>query len=304
MLMQRGLKEYVALRRVTGFNFRDGEGRLRSFVRFAKARGEPRVRGETVIAWASQAKRQATCHRRLRMVTRFAEFLRAEDPRHELPPQNVFCPRAVRPAAHIFSRDDISRIVACAAQLGPKRSFRALAYGTLFGLLAVTGLRSTEARSLRLQDVTADGLVVRETKFRKSRIVPLHETTKAALHRYISARRRVAAESDYLFLSQHRRKLGRRIVLDTFREVCARAGIGLTANGTRPRVHDLRHTFAVHALEMCPHGRDRVEKHMIALTTYLGHARIESTYWYLESTPRLLKDIAAACEAIAPGSAG
>jgi integrase len=88
-----------------------------------------------------------------------------------------------------------------------------------------------------------------------------------------------------------------------FRQVTEMAGIKKDAFGKRPRVHDLRHTFAVRSLERCPVGRDRVERHIVALTTYLGHTRIESTYWYLEATPRLMRDIVSACEAVLDGGA-
>jgi integrase len=303
MMLQQKVEEYIALRRATGFKFRDADILLHNFVKFAAARGDRVVRSKTAIAWASLTKKQQRRAARLRIVTRLSEYLRAEDTRHELPPQNVFYAGArVRPSPHIFSEEDISRIVAQAAQLGPKGSLRPLTYSTLFGLLAVSGLRVSEATNLRFTDITRDGLLIRETKFRKSRLVPLHETTMAALERYVRARRRVAAETDHVFVSRHRRKLHNNTVLLTFRQVCERADVARTVTGAHTRVHDLRHTFAVHALERCPVGRDRVEKHMIALMTYLGHARVESTYWYLERTPRLLMDIATACEAIVPGA--
>lgn len=295
------VERYLALRRAIGFKLVDPERVLRSFARCASDRGENHVRAETAKAWAAESRSQLERHRRLKVVARFAEFLHAEDPAHEIPPKDLFHTRQVRPTPHIFSEADIVKIVACAAKLGPAGSLRPLAYSTLFGLMAVAGLRKNEAIELRISDFTGDGLRIRETKFRKSRLVPLHESTNAQIERYLEARRRVAGQTDHLFVSLRRKKFGRHAVLMTFREVCKRAGIGGTIVGKRPRLQDLRHTFAVRALERCPTGRDQVNRHMLALTTYMGHACVESTYWYLERSPQLLSDIAGAVETFVTG---
>jgi integrase/recombinase XerD len=274
---------------------------LRSFVAFAVKRKDRYICAATAVAWSAQAAAQMRRHKRLRLVTRFAEYLRAEDPRHEIPPQDVFHPHAHRPSPHIFSDEDIKHIVGGAAQLGSPGSLQGKMYSTLFGLIATTGLRFSEAACLRLSDLTPDGLIIRQTKFRKNRLVPLHPTTWAALERYLVGRRRVSTD-DFVFITQRHTRPSHGAALSAFRAVCDRAGIGRSQSGARPRIHDLRHTFAVRALERSPVGRDRVERHIVALTTYLGHARIESTYWYLERTPRLLKDIAEACEAVVAGT--
>lgn len=295
-MLKHNVERYVALRRATGFKFKDPEAMLRSFVSFAEERGEEVIRAETVVAWASRAGSSHRSHVLLRIATRFAQFLRAEDPRHEIPPQDVFRSKAVRPSPHIYSEEDIARIVTYAAKLGPVGSLRPLTCSTMFGLMAVAGLRCKEVIELRIGDFTDDGLVIRATKFNKSRFVPLHKTTVEQVERYLAQRRKVAGHTDHLFISLRRKKLAHHTLLMTFRDVCARAGIGPTTAGMRPRLHDLRHTFAVRALERCPAGRDAVNRHMLALTTYMGHARVESTYWYLERTPQLLGDIADACE--------
>jgi integrase/recombinase XerD len=297
-MLRRLLSEYLALRRATGFSYQASETQLRSFVAFAEARGERRIRGATALAWAAKTKKQPQKYRRLRVVSRFAEFLRAQDPKHELPPAAAFQARAARPTPRVFTEQEVARIVACAAGLGRPGSLEGKTYSTMYGLLATTGLRASEVIGLRLSDVTEEGLFIHQSKFRKSRFIPLHPTTHAALREYLAARRFVATDSDAFFISRQRKKLSRHTLLMTFRRVAEQAGVRRDAAGKWPRVHDLRHTFAVRALEQAPLGRDRVERHMVALTTYLGHARIESTYWYLENTPRLLKDIAAACEAV------
>ncbi|HJW74247.1 MAG TPA: tyrosine-type recombinase/integrase [Thermoleophilia bacterium] len=300
MLTER-VEQYVALRRATGFKFLDSERLLRGFARCAAERGEEHIRAATAVAWATEARSQSERHRRLRLVTRLAQFIRVEDPHHEIPPQDVFYARAVRPAPHIYSEQDVAKIVGYAAKLGPPGSLRPLTYSTMFGLMAVAGLRRGEALELRISDFTGDGLLIRATKFRKSRFTPLHETTITQLEHYLEARRRVAGQTDHLFVSLHRRQFSPHTVLRTFHEVCEQAGIGRTVAGTRPRLQDLRHTFAVRALERCPAGRDQVNRHMLALTTYMGHACVESTYWYLERTPQLLRDIANACDTLVAG---
>ena len=170
-------------------------------------------------------------------------------------------------------------------------------YSTLLGLLAVTGLRISEALALRFKDVTPDGLVIRETKFRKSRLVPLHATATSALQGYLAKRCALALDDDHVFVSGRRRPLSYFTVVDTFHQLLEAAGIPADPDRPRPRLMDLRHTFASRALETCPDGRDHIGRHMLALTTYMGHARVKSTYWYLSSTPQLLGNIAQACEA-------
>jgi len=126
------------------------------------------------------------------MVIRFARFMHTEDPRHEIPPEGLFCGRRQRPRPYIFSDEEIQRLLMQARRLGPAGTLRPHTYTTLFGLLAVTGMRVAEARALHLDDITTDGLVVREAKFHKRRLLPLHASTEQALRRYLDRRLRVA----------------------------------------------------------------------------------------------------------------
>jgi integrase len=295
------VNRYLVLRRATGFKLVDPERVLCSFARFATDRGEEHVRSESVIAWAGESSSQLERHRRLGSVVRFAMFLHAEDPTHEIPPRDHFHARQVRRAPHILSEEEIARLIIAAAELPPDGSLRPLTFSTMFGLMAVTGLRRKEAIELRISDFTEDGLQIRETKFRKSRFVPLHSSSVVQVQRYLEARRSVLAETDHLFVSLRRRKFAGHTVLTTFHKACEQAGVGRTITGRLPRLQDLRHSFAVGALKRCLVSRDQVNRHMLALTTYLGHTRVESTYWYLESTPELLLDISSACERFVDG---
>jgi integrase len=158
-------------------------------------------------------------------------------------------------------------------------------------------MRISEARSLHLKDLTADGLIIRQAKFRKSRLLPLHETTRAALERYLDHRQHVAGTDPHLFVTRRHGKLSYTVVKQRFYQVLNAAGIPREPGRRRPRLIDLRHTFAVRSLEQSPETRDHSGRHTLALTTYMGHTTVSSTYWYLERTPQLMVDIAQTCEA-------
>jgi integrase/recombinase XerD len=300
MLMSH-VDHYLAIRRAAGFALEPIEGYLRSFARFATHRGETRVVATTAIDWAKLAKAEPQRHYRLQTVIRFARFMAAEDPRHQIPPAGIFRGHRPRPIPYIFSETEIAHVLLAARQLGPSGSLRPHTYSTFFGLLAATGMRVAEARALHLQDVTVDGLLIRQTKFHKSRLLPVHETTREALAQYLFHRRRVAGLDPHLFVTRRQGQLSRTVVTQTFHHVLKAAGIPRESGRPRPRLMDLRHTFAVRALERSPETRDQIGRHTLALTTYMGHTCVASTYWYLERTPQLMVDIAATCEAFIYG---
>src|SRR5215472_11791946 len=190
---------YLALRRAMGFRMKVQEYLLHNFASFAADRAETHIRARTAIEWAAQAPSEGQRANRLGMLRVFARFARAEDAGHEVPPERVFSARRVRYRPFIFTPDQLHELLVRASELPPAGSIRPWTFTTLFSLLAVTGLRISEALNLRLQDVTEDGLVIRETKFHKSRLVPLHATTTAGLQRYLN--RRGSAKDDYVFVS-------------------------------------------------------------------------------------------------------
>jgi integrase len=187
-----------------------------------------------------------------------------------------------------------------AAQSG-YRTLRRQTYSTFFALLACTGLRVSEAIGLRYDDITPDGLVIHATKFRKSRLVPLHETAHAGLERYLKQRRPYAPFDDHVFISLRRKPLLIRDVECAFQTVAEKMNLPRGRGRRRPTPHSLRHAFAVRALQNCPDGRDRITQHMLMLSTYLGHSKAELTYWYLEAVPDLMRSIAERCEAYVMG---
>jgi integrase len=272
---------------------------LRSFARYASERGESYVRTATVIDWASQVSSLAQRDERLRAVIRFADHLHVEDQRHQVPPRDVFGYRkSRRRVPFIYSKKQISSLIHAASGLGPLGTLRPHMYSTLFALLAATGLRIAEALNLCMGDVTPGGLLIRKTKFQKTRLVPLHDSAAAGLERYLVRRKREASSTDHIFISLRGRRMSRQAIQPTFRQLLKKIGLDSHSGGHRPRIHDIRHTFAVRALEACPEGRDKVSQHMLALSTYMGHTNVSSTYWYLEATPHLMQDISRAAESL------
>jgi len=293
--MLNAVETYLALRRSTGFAMSNAEYLLKSFVAFAAERGQTHVQTQTAIDWAAFGPSVAQRDARLRAVCRFVRHVRVEDVGHELPPANHFGARKQRRTPHIYTPDEIGRLVEAALRLRPMGGLRPHTYATLIALLLATGLRISEALKLTIGDMTSDGLLIRETKFRKTRLVPLHDTAVAGLQRYL-ARRGPGSDSEPVFIDKRGRPLRYIAVKETFDGLVGKAGIR-SRSGRRPRLHDLRHTFAVRALEGSPTGPGRCGAHMAALATYMGHVNIYSTYWYLEATADLLRDVAVAGEA-------
>lgn len=300
-MLRPAIDAYLAIRRAAGFQLRVTEALLHHYARFAAARGETSVRAPTAVEWAALAPSPAQRGRRLETVTIFARHVHAEDARHEIPPMGVFSTRRIPYRPFIFTPAQIHQLLEHAARLPPAGSLRPRTYSTLFSLLAVTGLRISEALALRLEDLTPDGLLIRTTKFRKSRLVPLHPSAQRGLERYLECRRHLAGNDDHVFISLRRRALDYHTVVATFLALVREMGLHPGPGQRGPRLHDLRHTFAVRALEACPSGYDQVSQHLLALSTYLGHAKLASTFVYLHTTPQLLADIAEQGERFSQG---
>jgi integrase len=223
-----------------------------------------------------------------------------EDLRHELRPANHFGYRKTRRVPHIYSRDEINGLVLAATRLPSSDLLLPRTYAALISLLAATGLRISEALHLLVTDITPNGLLIRRTKFQKTRLVPLHATAVAGLGHYLIHRQEAKRGGDHVFVSDEGQPLVYWKVHGVFRALLKSAGIK-PPGGRWPRIHELRHTLAVRALESSPTGRQRIGQHMLALATYLGHVNINATYWYLETTPELLLDIAVVAENFVQG---
>ncbi len=289
---------FVAIKRSLGYRFTQNERMLRSFARFAEARNETRICSGTALEWASASKAASAQVqvKKLRVLHDLALWLHAEDDRHEVPPRDALGRSTRRrPKPYLISVPDIGKLLTAALSVGPAETIAPLTWHYLFGLIAATGLRTGEALALTLDDITPDGLVIRDTKFGKTRMVALHPTTWEALELYLEARLKETTPDRRLFVIATGRSPGTRHVSGVFRKLAEQAGLRRPGGARGPTLHSLRHSFAVRSLEMLPPGAG-AGRHMLALATYLGHVHVTSTYWYLEATPVLLRGIAEAVE--------
>jgi integrase/recombinase XerD len=297
MLMQ-DVQSYLAVRRAVGFKLVSEGQRLESFARFSGATGRHLICNETVLEWAALARSRPERARRLGDVIRFSRYIRAEDERHQLPPRAFGSEQRPRPVPYIYSSAEVQHILGEASRLPGADSFQRDTYTTLFALLACTGLRISEALRLRLADVSADGLLIHCSKFRKSRLVPLHRSAQVKLKSYLKRRCAHTPYGDHVFISPRNGPIRLRAVEETFNFIVKKLGLPRGPSLPRPLIHSLRHTFAVRALENCTDDRDHITKHMLALSTYLGHSKVAHTYWYLEATPLLMRNIALRTESL------
>lgn len=303
-MLTQAVESYLAVRRAFGFQLRVAGKLLHSFARFAEVRGEQIIQARTAIEWAGLGSSPPQRALRLSLVIRFAYYLHAEDQQHEIPPQGIFGNQTrSRPVPYIFSPEQIGQIVSVSSCQDSTEPLLSHTYSTLFALLACTGLRVSEAIKLQCQDITTDGLVIRESKFRKTRLVPLHSTAQVKIEHYLILRQRIASsQNDSLFVNMQGKTLSYWAVAWRFQTILKVIGLDGPHAGQRPTLHSLRHTFAVRALEICPRGRDRIARNIVALSTYLGHCNVSATYWYLEATPKLMADIAEACDGLVKGA--
>lgn len=297
--MTRKVEEYVAWRRDLGYQLTSQGASLQKFAKYAdgiKHRGP--LTTELALRWVRlpASKGPLFWPRRLEIVRCFAQYLANFEPQTEVPPQGLLGSAHRRHTPHVFMDDEISTLIAAARSLRPTDRLRPRNYSTLIGLLACTGLRISEALRFTRSDFDAEQgvLQIRETKFRKSRLVPLHPSATEELVAYASDRDRLmpAAPTDRFFVSDRARPLSYSQVNTTFRQLCD--GAGIVGRGYRPRpvLHDLRHTFACRRVERWYDSGEDVTHRIAALSTYLGHAAIHCTYWYLTATPELLEKVA------------
>jgi len=244
MLMQ-AIDSYLQLRRAAGFQLRYTEALLKEFACLAAERGEVHIKTGTAIAWAARATSLKQRARRLNSLILFARYIRAEDAEHEVPPNGVFAhhPRS-RPRPHIYTPTEIAAILAEAKQLPPAGSLRPHTFYTLFGLVAACGLRISEALALQIDDIRPDRLYIRETKFRKSRLVPLHPTTSKQLALYLDRRQQLTRVETRVFVSLRRKPLRYPTVNETFLFLLRKLGLRAGPGQPGPRLHDVRHNAA------------------------------------------------------------
>ncbi|MDT8442484.1 MAG: tyrosine-type recombinase/integrase [Desulfuromonadales bacterium] len=286
------LQDYLSIRRSLGFKLERYGALLPEFLAFLEEAGSPVITNALALAWAKQPttatpKWWAT---RLSMVRLFARYVCTLDPRTEIPPHDLLPPASGRPQPYIYSDHEVSALMAAAGRI--QSPLRAHTYRTLIGLLAASGLRVGEAIALDRADLDLEHeiLTVRMGKFGKSRQVPLHPTSVRALESYARERdRRFRRRSSVpaFFLSLAGTRLFYSNAHLTFFRLVERAGLA-NRRPRRPRIHDLRHTFAVRTLTDWYYAGLDVDRQLPVLSTYLGHVHPSSTYWYLSAVPELL----------------
>ncbi len=297
--LHAALAEYLEFRRKFGTRLREPGIALGQFVDFLEEQGAEWISAEHAVRWATlpTGVQPSTHARRLDHVRGFARWLKATDPRTEIPDRRLLCAPHRRSPPYIYSDSEILQLMEAACGMWSPAGLRSLTYTTLIGLLASTGLRPGEALALETSDVDLeDGvLLVRETKFGKSRFVPVADSTRAALRRYASRRQELwqPGWTDAFLVSEHGRRLEAYTVRRAFALLSRGVGIRAPAAGKRlgrgPRQQDLRHTFATRRLiEWYRAGMDVTQK-MPALSRYLGHGSVHATYWYIQAVPELLQ---------------
>jgi site-specific recombinase XerD len=297
--LRNALSQYVALRRALGTKLQEPAGTLGRFLDFLEQEKAEFITSELALRWAMQPQgvQRATWARRLGMVRGFASWLSTIDARTEVPPRRLLAARRRRNNPHIFTPQEISRLMAEAGRLASPSGLRALTYTTLIGLLTATGLRPGEALALDRSDVDLETgiLSIRQSKFGKSRFVPVADSTRTALADYAKRRDKLYSRprSEAFLVCERGERLQSCTARRTFARISCAVGIR-PATGTRrigrgPRLQDFRHCFATRKLiEWYRAGRD-VGRELPKLATYLGHVDVAHTYWYLEAVPELLE---------------
>lgn len=293
------LGKYVAVRRALGASFYEPTLALGHFVDLLEREGAEFITIDLALRWAMEPKfvERATWGRRLSQVRGFAKWMGAIDVRNEIPPTRLLSARRRCSPPHIYTDQEIADLMAQAGRLRSRTGLRALTYSTLIGLLVATGLRPSEAIGLDRSDVDlVDGiLAIRESKFGKSRFVPVDESTRAALELYAQGRdRRCSLRLSEAFLvGEHCKRLNacsaRSMFVRMSRATGLRAAMEDGRDGRGPRLQDFRHSFATGRLvEWYRAGLD-VTRELPKLATYLGHVDVGLTYWYIEAVPELLE---------------
>jgi integrase len=303
--LQTRVQDYLAERRRLGFQLKYPERPLMGFARYVDSLDwAGPLTFDIMSDWARLDKQgrhnPETWARRFKLLRPFIRYLRQFEPATAMPDESVFGPLPGWQMPHIYQDQEVIDLLAAAHRLGPDGNLRAATYETLFGLMASTGLRVSEA--IRLLDADVDLahgiLTVRQTKFNKSRQLPLHPSTTAALRGYRTLRHQQVQEHADLpfFVGTRGKRLGKRLSYRQVNRVFAllRKQLGWINRGAHdaPRLHDLRHTFAVRRVLLWQARGADIDQAMLALSTYMGHAKISHTYWYLTAVPELM-DVAA-----------
>lgn len=291
--LQHALRDYISMRQGLGYKFNHQAHRLAQFTKFMIENDAFIITTKLAVEWATLSPgRHATWAIRLADVRGFARHLHSLDPRTEVPPHGLI-PYHGRRQPYLYTEAEIQRLLASAMALPPEKGLRRWTYHCLLGLLVTTGLRISEALALQRDtvDLAAGILVIRDTKFGKSRIVPLHPTTQQVLADY-AHRRDIhlrTPRSPYFLVAERGGRVYPQHVNKVFGELSRQAGLRGSSAQATPRIHDFRHRFAVTTLLNWYRSRQPIEAVLPVLSTYMGHTCVRDTYWYLSVCPELME---------------
>jgi integrase len=291
--LHEAVDDYIAVRRCLGFKLEAYPWMLHDFVDYLESHGESKVTTQLALEWAQRpgaGSHLSYLGKRLCVVRGFARHQRAFDPDTEVPPAYLMGWQACRATPYIYSDQDIKAVMSAARSLNPE--LRALTYQTLVGLLFVTGARVGELIGLDRDDIGWDDgvLVIRYSKFGKSRELPIHPSTLDALHHYAEVRDRLCStpKTSSFFVNTLGRRLAYETVHQTFNKLTGTAGLRARSDNCRPRIHDTRHSLACATLVGWYRAGVDVQAQLPLLSAWLGHAKPENSYWYLSAVPELL----------------
>jgi integrase/recombinase XerD len=294
------LRDYLTLRRGLGFRLQEAECYLRSFCCFMEQEGATVLTSSLALRWAMTpaSARPTTWAARLTVIRQFARYLKGFEPATEIPGTRLLPFRPKRCQPYLYSQAEVERLMAAALALPSRQVLKPHTVSTLIGLLAVTGMRVSEALSVHREDVDLETgvITIRGSKFSKSRLVPLHPSTVQALRGYAARRdaclaNRRSCGPCFLLTGRGIRFAVSQVHL-AFDAISRTVGLRTPQMRRGPRLHDLRHRFATETLLRWSGAGAEIEREMPTLSTYLGHSNIADTYWYLSAHPELLKHAA------------
>lgn len=292
--LTKAIQDYLTMRRNLGFKLRSAGMLLAKFAEFMEQHNAECITTQLALEWAQQptSAQPSLWAQRLSYVRIFARHHMASDPKTEIPPQGLLPFRPQRANPYLYSAREIQRLLDSALTLSPGMELRRWTFHVLLGLLSVTGMRVGEALRLKLEDVDLDNgvLTVRGTKFGKSRFVPIHASTRQVMTDYRTRRAHLLGERDAapFFITQTGHQLDGGDVRRVFYRLSRQIGLRAVNDSHGPRLHDFRHRFAVETLLGWYRSGQDVERRLPVLSTYLGHAHVSDTYWYLSAHPELM----------------
>jgi integrase len=291
--IKKAVDDYLKQRRALGYELRLAGRALYRFTEYLERHNAEFITIDLAVKWAKHPldAQQATWSRKLSMVRGFAKYHYSFDHRTEVPPVNLIPLVYQRPKPYIYTTREIEDLMDTAMGLPSEKGLRSQTYYALLGLLSVTGLRIKEAILLKNEDIDLDSklITVKKGKLGKYRLVPIRLSSVHALRNYVSFRNKIypRSQSDHFFISESGRELVESTVNNTFRKICANIDLQHVHGHAKPRLHDLRHTFAVNTLIAWHKKGENVQQKLPSLSTFLGHAHTTDTYWYLTAVPEL-----------------